>query len=116
MDDESEVETHKEEEPDLPSEHDVVEKEEEESHQDPTTPTDQPPDTPGDIPYTEPSYSDMLTLHTPHPLPTDFSVYLNPYVLPLSLHEYWDFFFENEAPYFNRTVVNRTVGEVGRWV
>jgi hypothetical protein len=54
----------------------------------------------------------MLDLHNSHTLPQDFLTYLSPYVLPLSLEEYWDYFFENEAPYFTR-VDNSTVT---RWV
>jgi hypothetical protein len=51
-------------------------------------------------PYIEPSFTEMLALFTNDPLLQDFKIFSNPYVLPISLEEYWQNYLSNEADYF----------------
>lgn len=55
----------------------------------------------------------MLQLNDPYPVLPEFQLYLRPYVLPLSLQEYWDNFYSDDGHYFyDKTVEAR--GEIVR--
>ena len=50
----------------------------------------------------------MLALHDPFPLLDEFIMWQNPYVLPLSLQEYWDHFYANGADnFYNFTLIDK---------
>ena len=50
----------------------------------------------------------MLALHDPFPLLDEFIMWQNPYVIPLSLQEYWDHFYANGADnFYNFTLIDK---------
>ena len=61
----------------------------------------------------------MLELNDLYPVMPDFSFFQKPYVLPLSLQEYWDNFYSDDGDYFyDKTLLAKgeKVGSVTNWM
>ncbi len=61
----------------------------------------------------------MLELNDPYPVMPGFSFFQKPYVLPLSLQEYWDNFYSDDGDYFyDKTLLAKgdKVGSVNNWM